>query len=232
MGAKTWKIQSLERRLKLTPATETLVRPALGGLMVGTVAVWFPHVMGVGYDTIKVMFEGHLSLGLMAFPVLLKIAATSVTIGSGGSGGVFAPSLFMGAMLGGAFGALVNRLFPEMTVPMGAYALVGMAAVNGACTLAPLSAIIILIELTSEYGMMLPLIVTVVMASYVSRRLNAESIYTEKLKRRGIQIHHGQDMNILRAVKVKHVLRHDEAVILENAPLISSYSWPWRSIVM
>jgi CIC family chloride channel protein len=104
-----------------------------------------------------------------------------------------------------------------MTAPMGAYALVGMAAVNGACTLAPLSAIIILIELTNEYGMMLPLMFTVVMASFVSRRLNAESIYTEKLKRRGIQAHHGEDMNILRAVKVKHVLRHDEAVILENA---------------
>ena len=193
------------------------LRPALGGLMVGVVALAFPHVMGVGYETIKVMFEGHLTLALMAFLVFLKIAATAVTIGSGGSGGLFAPSLFMGAMLGGAFGALVNWVFPGWTAPMGAYALVGMAAVNGACTLAPLSAIIILVELTNEYGMMLPLMFTVVMASFVSRRLNAESIYTEKLKRRGIQTHHGEDMHILRAVKVKHVLRHDEAVISEDA---------------
>ena len=92
-----------------------------------------------------------------------------------------------------------------------------MAAVNGACTLAPLSAIIILFELTNEYGIILPLMFTVVMATFISRKLSPESIYTEKLHRRGIKAHHGEDLNILRAIAVKDVLRHDEAAICEES---------------
>jgi len=194
------------------------IRPAFGGLLVGIAAIFYPHIMGVGYDAIRVLFDGQLALSVMLLLVVLKIVATAITIGSGGSGGVFAPSLFIGAMLGGAFGHVVNQVFPTMTASPGAYALVGMAAVNGACTLAPLSAIIILVELTNEYAILLPLMFTVVMASFVSRKLNAESIYTEKLRRRGIQAHHGEDLNILRAIAVEDVLRHDEASIPETAP--------------
>ena len=193
------------------------IRPACGGLLVGIAAIFYPHIMGVGYDAIRVLFSGELALSVMLLLVVLKIVGTAVTIGSGGSGGVFAPSLFIGAMLGGAFGFIVNQLFPQMTASPGAYALVGMAAVNGACTLAPLSAIIILVELTNEYTILLPLMFTVVMASFISRKLSAESIYTEKLRRRGIQAHHGEDLNILRAIAIKEVLRHDEASILESA---------------
>jgi chloride channel protein, CIC family len=194
------------------------IRPACGGLLVGVAAIFYPHIMGVGYDAIRVLFDGQLALSVMLLLVVLKLVATAITIGSGGSGGVFAPSLFIGGMLGGAFGYTVHHLFPEMTAPPVAYALVGMAAVNGACTLAPLSAIIILVELTNEYAILLPLMFTVVMASFVSRKLSAESIYTEKLRRKGIQAHHGEDLNILRAIAVKDVLRHDEASISETAP--------------
>ncbi len=191
------------------------IRPAFGGLLVGIIALIYPHIMGVGYDTIRVLFDGRLTLQVMASLIVLKILATSVTIGSGGSGGVFAPSLFIGAMLGGAFGTVINYIFPDITASTGAYALVGMAAVNGACTLAPLSAIIILFELTNEYGIILPLMFTVVMATFISRKISAESIYTEKLRRKGINAHHGEDLNILRAIAVKDVLRHDEASIRE-----------------
>ncbi len=197
------------------------IRPVAGGLLVGAAAIAYPHIMGVGYEAIDVLFEGRLVLGVMLLLVVLKIAGTAITIGSGGSGGIFAPSLFIGAMLGGAFGTVVNQIFPDMTASTGAYALVGMAAVNAASTLAPLSAIIILIELTNEYAMLVPLMFTVVMATYVSRRLGRESIYTEKLRRRGIQAHHGEDLNILRAIAVKDVLRHDEASISETAPFES-----------
>jgi CIC family chloride channel protein len=194
------------------------IRPASGGLIVGVVAIVYPHIMGVGYDTIRVLFDGQLALRVMLLLVALKIAGTAITIGSGGSGGVFAPSLFIGAMLGGAFGTIANHFFPDMTASTGAYALVGMAAVNAASTLAPLSAIIILIELTNEYAILMPLMFTVVMATFVSRKFGRESIYTEKLRRRGIQAHHGEDLNILRAIAVKDVLRHDEASISETAP--------------
>ncbi|MBN1806155.1 MAG: chloride channel protein [Sedimentisphaerales bacterium] len=193
------------------------IRPAFGGLLVGLIALFYPHIMGVGYDTIRVLFDGRLTLHVMMLLVVLKIIATAVTIGSGGSGGIFAPSLFIGAMLGGAFGSVINYLFPDITASTGAYALVGMAAVNGACTLAPLSAIIILFELTNEYGIILPLMFTVVMATFISRKLSPESIYTEKLLRRGIQAHQGEDLNILRYIAVQNVLRHDEASISETA---------------
>ncbi len=188
-------------------------RPAVGGMIIGLIALKFPHIMGVGYETIAGIFEGQYSLILILFLVFLKLFATSVTVGSGGSGGVFAPSLFMGAMLGGAFGMLVNMLFPTLTGAVGAYALVGMAAVNGACTLAPLSAIIILVELTDNYSIILPLMLTVVVSTFVARRISHESIYTRKLSRRGISMHMGEDVNILKSVAVHDIVRHDEAVI-------------------
>ncbi|MDI9433195.1 MAG: chloride channel protein [Planctomycetota bacterium] len=194
------------------------VRPAGGGLLVGVAAILYPHIMGVGYESIRVLFDGQMALSLMLLLVVLKIVATAITVGSGGSGGVFAPSLFIGAMLGGAFGQAVNQLFPGVTASPVAYALVGMAAVNGACIQAPLSAIVVLVEMTNEYAILLPLMFTVVMASFVFHKLNAESIYTEKLRRVGIQTHHGDDLNVLRSIPVKTVLRTDEASVSEKAP--------------
>lgn len=193
------------------------VRPAAGGLLVGAMAIAFPHVMGVGYDTMRVLLEGELALGVMALLVFLKIVATASTVGSGGSGGVFAPSLFIGAMAGGTFGTVAHQWFPSVTASPAAYALVGMAAVNGACTQAPLSAIIVLFEMTGEYGIILPLMFAVVMATFVARKLYPESIYTEDLVRRGIAAHEGGDLNILRAIPVRDVLRHDEATIPQTA---------------
>ena len=194
------------------------IRPAFGGLLVGLVALLgMPHVMGVGYASIEALFQGELPVRTLVVLVFLKLTMTAVTIGSGGSGGVFAPSLFIGAMLGGVFGMIVNQWFPTITAPFGAYVLVGMAAVNGACTLAPLSAIIILVELTDNYSMVLPLMFTVVMATFVSRKLNPESIYTEDLARRGIDVHGGEDLNVLRAIGVEDVIRHDEAHIADDA---------------
>lgn len=193
------------------------IRPAAGGVLIGIIAIKFPHIMGVGYDAIGEQFDGRFALNLMLGLVFLKIAATSITLGSGGSGGVFSPSLFIGAMLGGSFGIIFNAIAPGYSASAGAYALVGMAAVNGACTFAPLSAIIVLVELTNNYSMILPLMFTVPIATFVSRKLWPESIYTTKLARKGIHVHRGEDMNILRAANVEEILRHDESVISKTA---------------
>jgi CIC family chloride channel protein len=129
-----------------------------------------------------VRFPWELLLALF----VAEMVANCATLGSGGSGGVFAPSLYMGAMLGGAFGSLANGVFPEWTAGSGAYAMVGMAAFFAAIAKAPATSILILFEMTNDYRIMLPLMAAVVGSVYVSHRMSPYSIYTLKLQRRGI----------------------------------------------
>ncbi len=162
------------------------LKPAVGGLMVGLVLRYFPEVYGSGFSAIEsalwVRFPWTLLIGLFAAEFLANCA----TLGSGGSGGVFAPSLYMGAMLGGAFGSLVHVLFPEWTAGSGAYALVGMAAFFAAAAKAPTTSILILFEMTNDYRIMLPLMAATVGSVYLSHWFSPFSIYTLKLHRRGI----------------------------------------------
>ncbi|MDH5550960.1 MAG: chloride channel protein, partial [Gemmatimonadota bacterium] len=147
----------------------------------------------------------------MALLVVAKILAVSITIGSGGSGGVFAPSLFIGAMLGGAVGTVVHTLWPATTAGAGAYALVGMGAVVAAGTHAPITAILIIFELTGEYRIILPLMISCIIATLLATRMQRASIYTLKLLRRGIDIHRGKALNVLQNVPVRAVMREDFA---------------------
>jgi CIC family chloride channel protein len=149
----------------------------------------------------------------MLLLVVVKIVAVSVTIGSGGSGGIFAPSLFIGAMLGGAVGTLSHTLWPALTTTPGAYALVGMGAVVAAGTHAPITAIIIIFEMTNDYKIILPLMITCIIATLLSTRLQSASIYTLKLLRRGIDIHRGRAVNVLAAIKVRDVMKRDPATV-------------------
>lgn len=148
--------------------------------------------------------------------VLFKILATSITIGSGGSGGIFAPSLFMGAMAGGAFGGVVNYLFPSVAASPGAYAVVGMGAVVAATTHGPLQAILIIFEMTGDYKIILPLMITCIISCLIARKLCGESIYTFKLIRRGINIRGGQEVNILSSINVKDIMYHTVEIIPET----------------
>ena len=137
------------------------------------------------------------------------MAATNLTLGSGGSGGIFAPSLFMGAMLGVAFGIGLDSFFPGLNVQPGAYALVGMGAVFAGAAHAPITAVIMLFELTGDYRIVLPLMLTVIISTILSRSLlDNESIYTLKLTRRGIRLQSGRDVDILQAVTVEEAMTH------------------------
>ncbi len=133
----------------------------------------------------------------------------SITIGSGGSGGIFAPSLFIGAMLGGAVGTAVHTIWPDGTADPGAYALVGMGAVVAAGTHAPITAILIIFELTNDYAIILPLMISCIIATLLATRMQSASIYTMKLLRRGIDIYKGRAVNVLQAVPVREVVRSD-----------------------
>ena len=159
---------------------------ALGFACVGAIGIWFPQVFGVGYRPIQQVLYEHVAAPHAFLLAALKPLATSLTLGSGGSGGVFAPSLFTGAFLGDAYGRVVHGLFPLWTGPPAAYGLVAMAALFAAAAEAPITAIMIVFEMSSDYTIVLPLMVTVVIASLLGRRLLGATVYEQKLLRRGI----------------------------------------------
>ncbi len=194
------------------------VKPAIGGTLLGGLAlaypfltpttwVGMPQIFNVGYDVIGDALSNQLMLGVVLSFLFLKIIATCLTLGSGGSGGVFAPSLFMGAMLGTAIELIARTWFPSIVAPPGAYALVGMAAVFSAAAHAPITAVIILFELTGDYLIILPLMLTVVVATFLAQKMLAgESIYTLKLSRRGVHLKSGQDIDVMDSVTVEEVM--------------------------
>lgn len=195
-------------RLRLHP----LLRPVLGGLLVGTIGLGLPHVLGVSYESIEACLQNRIGLSLALALVLAKVLATSLTLGSGGSGGIFAPSLFLGAMTGNLIGSIFHGLFPTVMSRPGAFALVGMGAVVAAATHAPITAIIILFELTGDYQIILPLMLASILASFLTVGLHRESIYTMKLKRRGLLLREGREVSILRSLKAADFLSEDTTV--------------------
>jgi CIC family chloride channel protein len=167
-------------------------KPAVGALAVGIVLRFFPDVYGPGLSTIEsamwVRFAWPLLIGLF----FAELVGNCATLGSGGSGGIFAPSLFMGAMLGGAFGTAAHALFPTWTAGSGAYAMVGAAAMFAAVAKAPTTSILILFEMTNDYRIILPLMTATAVSTVLSNRLMPFSIYTLKLHRRGIDYDRGR----------------------------------------
>lgn len=195
------------------------VKPVLGGLAIGAVGIFFPQVFGVGYDTISLALESQLAWYFLIFFVFLKVAATSITIGSGGSGGIFAPSLFLGANLGGLVGVAVHTLVPAHTASSGAYALVGMGAVAAGAMHAPITSILIIFELTNDYRIILPLMIACIISVLITTRLKKDSIYTLKLARRGIDLFEGQEINVLRSLQVAQVMRTNYEWVYADAPI-------------
>jgi CIC family chloride channel protein len=185
----------------------TPVKAMVGGVLIGVIGIWVPHIFGVGYEAINEALNGNIVWQFMLLLVVVKVLAVSITIGSGGSGGVFAPSLFIGAMLGGAAGTVVHTLWPASTAAPGAYALVGMGAVVAAGTHAPITAILIIFELTGSYTIILPLMISCIIATLLATRMQRASIYTLKLLRRGVDIQRGKAVNVLQHVRVREVMR-------------------------
>lgn len=195
------------------------IKPAIGGAIVGCIGIFYPQIFGVGYESITQVLRGEL-LGIVLVGLLIaKILATSITIGSGSSGGIFAPSLFMGAVLGGVFGQVVHSLFPYTTASPGAYALVGMGAVVAGTTRAPITAMLIIFEMTSNYLIILPLMFACTIGLVISARLSRESIYTLKLVRRGVNIYGGKELNVLKRLKVSQVMIPEIELVSPSAPL-------------
>jgi CIC family chloride channel protein len=195
------------------------LKPVLGGLLLGVIGIFtfkldgYPRVFGVGYDSISQVLFNELTLQVTFVLFIFKLLATIITLGSGGSGGVFAPSLFMGAMLGAIFGRVANQLFPSITAPPGAYALVGMSAFFSGAAHAPITSILILFEMTGDYRIILPLMLATVVSTLISRVISQESIYTLKLSRRGVHLRQGQDIDVMQGVTVGEAMTTDLDVV-------------------
>jgi chloride channel protein, CIC family len=201
------------------------IKPALGGLILGGIGLYFPQIFGVGYPSIEQTLNGHLAPMLVFGLAGLKLLATSLTLGSGGSGGVFAPSLFIGVMLGSSFGSLIQSIFPAIPISPGAFALVGMGAVFAGAAQAPISAIMILFEMTGDYKIILPLMISCVISTLVVKKLSKDSIYTLKLTRRGVNILNSKKQDLLEKILVyeamyRKVVTVSEITTVRNAGLM------------
>ena len=203
------------------------IKPALGMALLGVLGILtykasgYPRIFGIGYGSITEALSNNIAFQVTFILFFLKMLATILTLGSGGSGGVFAPSLFMGAMLGVTFGQIVNLIFPSITAPAGAYALVGMAAFFSGAAHAPVTAILIMFEMTGDYNIILPLMLATVVSTLFSRLMNKESIYTLKLSRRGVHLDQGRDIDVMQGVKVGEIMTTDVHVVSPEMPLSS-----------
>jgi len=218
------------------------LKPAVGGLLLGVMGFLYPevlglgfiprdelrlglplisnlpHVFGSGFPVVEATLLGHLSLALLVVLVVLKLVATAITLGSGNSGGVFAPALFSGAMMGGAFGWAARGLLPDFAAGPGAYATVGMAAVFAAAARAPLTAILIVFEMTDDYRILLPLMAAVIVSTMLAERIHKESVYTLKLVRRGIHLFRGRDQDVMASVRVEEVMDRNPVTVTPDIP--------------
>ena len=195
-----------------------LYKPAIGGLIVGMVSIFMPQILGNGYDVMEQALTGQMFWGLAFLLVFMKIICTSITLGSGGMGGVFAPSLFIGAMVGTAFGSSVHFIFPTLSASAETYSVVGMGAVAGAVMQAPLTNILMLFELTNDYTLILPIMATCIAASYTYQRFTKHSIYMQNLLNKGINIRHGREASIMNSIKVQDVMSTDITTIAQEMP--------------
>ena len=201
-----------DRFFRKLPVRRALI-PAFGGLLLGLTALWQPQILSGGYGTIQKALMGELPVALMFALAFLKIAATSFTISSGGSGGVFGPSLFIGAMLGGAVGQLAHAWFPGIVSSPGAFALVGMAAFFAGVAKAPIGALLMVCEMTGGYHLIVPIMFTSVVAILLSQRW---SLYEKQVLNKFHSPAHRSDrvINILQELSVKDAHRPDAAVTI------------------
>ncbi len=183
-----------------------LYKPAIGGLIVGMISISMPQILGNGYDAMEQALTGQIFWGLAFLLVFMKIICTSITLGSGGMGGVFAPSLFIGAMLGTAYGSGVHFFFPTLSASAETY------------LQAPLTNILMLFELTNDYTLILPIMTTCIAASYTYQRFSKQSIYVQYLLNKGINIRHGREASIMNSIKVRDVMSTDITTIAQETP--------------
>ena len=184
-----------------------VARPAVGGLLIGVMAIWFPEVLGVGYDTTDAALKDQLPIVLMLTLIFAKTLATAIALGSRFGGGVFSPALYLGAMTGGAFGLMAASVFPEIGSSEGLYAILGMGAVAAAVLGAPISTTVMVFELTGGFALSLALLLTVAISNGISQAILGRSFFQAQLESRGIVLHEGPHRTVMRDTRVSDFMR-------------------------
>jgi CIC family chloride channel protein len=195
------------------------LKPAVGGLGLGLLAVVSPHILGVGYSSINLSLAGKFVLAAAAFLLLMKFVATVLCLGSGMSGGIMGPNLFIGAMLGTVLSQVANHLFPGLHLIPTDYALVGMGAMVAGTTLGPITATLIIFELSDSHAVIVPAMVSCITSFIVVKSLFGYSTYEMKLLRRGVKIFQGREVHLLRSMKVKDYMSTKMEIIHDDLPL-------------
>lgn len=195
--------------------------PAIGGFMIGMMALVLPQVMGVGYGITDDALGDSLALGLLVAVLVGKIIATGISLGFGFGGGIFSPSLVVGAMLGSAFGIVVTTFMPELHTGTGGYTLIGMGAVAAATLGAPISTTLIVFEMTGDYALTMGLLLAVVVSTAITRHISKISFFARQLERRGLDLKGGFESGLLRASRVCDVMEENAELLNRNLPLAS-----------
>lgn len=199
------------------------LRTALAGALVGVVAIFLPQIMGTGREVMSEVLSGtdmHYTFALLLILAAAKLLMTTVSMAGGFVGGIFAPSLFVGTMLGSAFGQVVNRVFPTGTSDPQAFAIVGMAAVMAGVVRAPITAIMLVFELTNDYRMILPIMLATVVCVFLAERIEPDGIYTLGLWRKGIRLKQTREIDLMQALTVRDAMITPAPTIRTDQPLI------------
>jgi CIC family chloride channel protein len=213
-------LSAAEDRVRRLPLPR-VVRGAAGGLVVGAIALRLPEVTGNGYEAIQLILDARMAGAILAVLLVAKAAATIASVSSGSPGGVFTPSMFLGAALGGLVGGAVPHVFAARAsaAEAGGYALAGMAALVAATTHAPFMAATLAFELSGDYSLVIPLLAGTSIAVLVSRRLRADSVYTEELRRRGIPWRGSVTERLAQAVVARDIVTMDPPSVAADAPV-------------
>ncbi len=217
-------INGVSDALESVPKRIARFLPVLAMAAVGVAAIWLPHLLGNGYDSVNLALLGQLPLWVLVVLPVAKLFATSLCAGAGIPGGLFTPSLFYGGLLGGALGASAQYVWPG-SAPSGAYALLGMAGVLAGTTHASISSVLIIFELTGDYNVILPLMLTTVLSTAASRRLSPESLYTSVLRRRNISLPESPRPQWLRTTSVKSLMVPDAVRVPPSARFDQIIVW-------
>ena len=202
------------------PKSTLWLQPTAGGLACGIMGFFVPEVLGVGYNYVERVLNGDLIFKMLVVLAVMKICATALSYGSGNAGGIFGPSLFIGAMIGGAVGSVAHQLFPAYTAGPGAYALVGMGTAFAGIVRTPLTSVIMIFEMTRDYSIIVPLMISNLIAYFISYKLQREPIYEALAHQDGVHLPASESSE--GRIRVSQVLQPALEVLSPDLPVVEA----------